>query len=336
MSDFDNYTREHQTNWRREKIKDQTPGVHNGKSYPFILPRNSWQDGLWEGIREGSADQLITYLKENLIDHHTGVNNLRSSWVLCANLYFPFRQDKELMAKFLRENVSSDVASVTEIELEYAAPAPHDPKTLLGEPDGTRGKNQTSPDVAFVFKTIDGQDGIVLTENKFVEHSFYACSGRKKKYGNPDRLRCLDINTVCADLPNQCYLLNWKEGHRENRKYWDYVTVSEHGKRTLKMCPAAVAGYQLFRQHALAEALIKSGKFSKAISCVAYDERNTTLNRCLKGTGINQIDEWGSMFDGNAQFKTFTHQQWVAWVEQNDTSGKWKEWLCYVKSRYDF
>lgn len=298
MSDFDVYTREHQRKWRLKNLQNQIPGKHNGVEYPFILPKEIWQQSLWKGIQADSSQPLTTYLEKNQIDHHTGVHNLRSSWVLCANLYFPFRQDKELMTGFLRQHVSSEIAAVTDIELEYAAEPPNDPKTLLGEPEGTRGKNQTSPDVAFLFKSKDGTEGIVLTENKFVEHSFYPCSGRKSKYGNPDARRCLDFNVMYADLQNQCYLKNWKAEGRENRKYWDYVTISDEGRKLLKKCPAAVAGYQLFRQQALAEAFIRSGKFSQAISCVAYDARNETLQRSLKSTGIDKIDDWGKCLTG--------------------------------------
>jgi hypothetical protein len=336
MSDFDVFTREHQKEWRLKNLQDQTPGEHNKKRYPFILPWENWQDGLWNGIQAGSVEPLAGYLTSNRIDHHTGVHNLRSSWVLCANLYFPFRQDKELMASFLRQHVSHDITLVTDIELEYAADPPNDPKTLLGEPEGSRGKNQTSPDVAIIFKAKDRTEGIVLTENKFVEHSFYPCSGRKSKCGNPDARRCLDFKVMYADLQNQCYLQNWKAEGRENRKYWDYLTMSDEGRKLLKKCPAAVTGYQLFRQQALAEAFIRSGKFSQAISCVAYDARNETLQRSLKSTGIDKIEDWGKVFNGKAQFKTFTHQQWVAWVEQNATAGKWADWLSYVKNRYGF
>lgn len=336
MSAFDTYTRQYQTKWRRENLQDQTHGVHNGKRYPFILSRNSWQAGLWEGIQAGSTEPVSNYLQQYKIGHHTGVHNLRSSWVLCANLYFPFRQDKELISGFLRQHISSDISLVTGIELEYAAQIPYDPKTLLGEPAGSRGKNQTSPDVAFIFETADGKEGIVLTENKFVEHSFYSCSGRKLKYGNPDSRRCLDFSKTYSDLKNNCYMLNWQDAHRQNRRYWEYLKVSEHGKNILKRCPAATAGYQLFRQQALAEAFIESGRFAKAISCVAYDKRNVTLSSCLKRTGFISIDEWGRLFDGKARFSTFTHQSWVEWVELNDKAGKWKNWLDYVKSRYGF
>jgi hypothetical protein len=336
MKDFDSHTREHQITWRRNNLKNQIPGEHNKVKYPFILPRAIWQEGLWLGIQAGSSQPLTTYLKDNNIDHHTGVHNLRSSWVLCANLYFPFRQDMELMAGFLRQYVSPNIAEVTGIELEYAADSPYDPKTLLGEPDGSRGKNQTSPDVAFIFKSTDGSEGIVLTENTFVEHSFYPCSGRKLKYGNPNVCRCLDFDAMYADKESQCYLLNWQAAGRENRKYWDFIRISDEGRKLLKKCPAAVAGYQLFRQQALAEALIHSGRFPQAISCVAYDARNETLQRCLKSTGIDKLEYWEKLFSGKAQFCTFTHQQWVSWVEQNDRSGKWDDWICYVKKRYGF
>ncbi|MBU5614463.1 PGN_0703 family putative restriction endonuclease [Geomonas azotofigens] len=336
MKNFDQYTRNQQTSWRREHLENQTPGEHNKKRYPFILPRKDWHYCLWEGIQASSSNPLVPYLNDNNIDHHTGVHNLRSSWALCANLYFPFREDKALAANFLRKNVSADIVEVVDIQLEYAAAPPYDPKTLLGEPEGTRGKNQTSPDVAFIYKATDGKGGIVLVENKYIEHSFYPCSGRKPQYGNPDARRCLDFHAVHEDLNRQCYLRNWQATGRENRKYWDYITISETGKRILKKCPAAVAGYQLFRQQALAEAFIRSGRFSQAISCVAYDVRNETLQGCLKTTGIESIERWGDIFAGKAQFRTFTHQQWVQFIADNDSTKRWRGWLEYIHARYQF
>jgi hypothetical protein len=337
MNNFDEKMREHQAEWRRNNLTNQTPGIHNGKPYPFVLPRNVWQEGLWEGIREGSSNPLLAYLKDNKIHHHTGVHNLRSSWVLCANLYFPFREDKALMSGFLKKHICQLISKVDQIELEFAEKSPLDPKTLLGEPAGTRGTSQTSPDVAFIFTTTDDRKGIILTENKFVEHSFYSCSGRKPEYENPAPLRCFDFNKVDADRKNQCYQMHWQAKDRENRKYWDYIKFNTDAGLTLKKCPAAVAGYQLFRQQAIAEAFVRSQKYAIAVSSVAYDSRNEVLRRCLKSTGINDFTkDWSKLFDGQASFASFTHQQWISWVEKNDGSGRWKGWLDYVKRRYDF
>ncbi|MHC4441127.1 MAG: PGN_0703 family putative restriction endonuclease [Planctomycetota bacterium] len=334
---FDKVMNEHQVAWRERHIPYSDQGVQNRVRRPWLLPKNRWQDGLWEGIRDCSSNSLPQYLKEAKVQEHRGVHNLKSSWILCANLYFPFRQDRELLAGFLAQHVSGCIKSVDGIELEYAEPEPLDPSTLLGEPGGIRGTNQTSPDVAFIVTTTNDNKGLVLTENKLTEHSFYRCSGRDNKHGNPDNKRCLDFAKIYSDLANQCYQLNWENEHRPNRKYWDHIKISKHGHQVLKICPAANGGYQLFRQQALAEAIAQSGKYELVISCVAYDERNAGLIGCLKSMGIEDFRQgWASLFEGKTGFATFSHQQWIEWVHENDQQGRWQDWLKYVGERYGY
>jgi hypothetical protein len=129
----------------------------------------------------------------------------------------------------------------------------------------------------------------------------------------------------------------WEAGNHTNRKYWDFIKVSENGKRTLKTCPAATNGYQIFRQQALAEGIARSGKYEFVISCVTYDQDNQTLISCLKSSGIDDFRiGWGSIFEGKAGFASFSHQQFVSWVRENDSNGKWKDWLSYIKNRYGY
>ncbi|NIM18752.1 MAG: hypothetical protein GTO51_00645 [Candidatus Latescibacteria bacterium] len=233
--------------------------------------------------------------------------------------------------------MSPSIEAVEAVELEYEEAPPFDPRTLLGEPGGDkRGINQTSPDIAFRVRTEKGT-GLILTENKLVEHSFYSCSGRASGVENPDKTRCMDWENLLADLQERCWQLRWEEGTRRNRKYWDYIQLSEHGRRALTRCPAATAGYQLFRQQALAEGIAASGRYDLVVSCVAYDERNTDLIHCLRTSGVdNFATGWGALFDGRAQFSTFTHQQWVAWVRAHDSKGHWRGWLDYMESRYGY
>jgi hypothetical protein len=224
---------------------------------------------------------------------------------------------------------------VASVELEYAAPPPLDPTTLLGEPVGQRGRNQTSPDVAFLITLSDGSKGLILTENKFTEHSFYACSGRNNDYGNPDKSRCMNFHSVMSDISHNCYQMHWADGDRTNRTYWRYLQFNDSADTTLKRCPAANAGYQLFRQQALAEAFAQDGRYSAVFSCVAYDDRNETLLSCLRSTGVADFTlDWGPLFKGKAKFACFTHQQWVTWVRQHDHQSKWKEWSQYIEDRY--
>lgn len=293
---------------------------------------------MWPGIRSTSNCSLPAYLDAKHIQKHIGVHNLKSSWVLCANLYFPFREDMPMLAGFLQKCVSPLVEAVESVELEYeSSDKGLQPHLLLGESgEGQRGANQTSPDVAFLVRTAGGK-GLILTESKLVEHSFYSCSGRKASIQNPDSRRCLDVQRILSDLPGQCYQLHWATDDRPNRKYWDFIRVSDHGRKVLTRCPAATAGYQLFRQQALAEGIALSGKYNLVVSCVAYDERNSALIHCLRTTGINDFAAgWASLFEGKAQFTTFTHQQWVAWVRQHNHGHRWTAWLDYVAERYGY
>ncbi|MBL7111062.1 MAG: hypothetical protein ISS19_03890 [Bacteroidales bacterium] len=327
--------RKHQIIWRKTNISTTEKGFQNGKDYEHIIPKNKWKETLWSGIRTG----LPAYLDQKNIQHHTGTHNLLSSWIVCANLYFPVRLNKslqQLMLAFLKQRVSSEITEIEEVELEFAFPEKDGlhPSLLLGELDGNRGSGQTSPDVAFIVKTPFSK-GIVLTECKYTEHSFYKCSARRtidkgEREGNPNPTRCMQSRSV-IDYKTICHQTIW------GRKYWNNLHLSNYGRTTLKRCPAATAGYQLFRQQALAEGIRKSSEFSLVASSVAFDARNNTLIECLKSTGINDFQtEWAKLFDGKAIFKTWTHQEWVQFVRANQVNGEFNNWLGYLNKRYGY
>jgi hypothetical protein len=338
MNDFNDYMSDYQVAWRQGHDLPAEWGSWQRKHYPWILPYALWEEGLWPDIRSGSTHSLPDYLRRNRVQKHQGVHNLKSSWVLCANLYFPFRaseEDRSLLAGFLRAHVSPDIQSVDAVELEYAEAedSPLHPSHLLGEQGGSRGAGQTSPDVAFL---VNAGRGLVLMENKFVEHSFYGCSARRRdgseaRPGNHDPSRCENTVVLLDGFETLCHQVSW------GRRYWEHVAPVANREMavSLRCCPAARAGYQLFRQHALAEGLAASSKYDLVVSCVAVDERNETLRRCLRSTGIPDAWNWGDLFPGKAEFRVFNHQQWVAWVRAHD-DGKWADWLDYVGSRYGY
>jgi hypothetical protein len=339
VDEFDVYMSACQVEWRQSQSLPEGQGWQNRKQRPWILPQKHWEEGLWPGIRSGSAYSLSDYLQRNRIQKHQGVYNLKSSWMLCANLYFPFGASEEgraLLAGFLQACVSPEIRSVDAVELEYAEPegGPLHPSSLLGEQDGSRGAGQTSPDVAFL---VNGGQGLVLTENKFVEHSFYRCSARTRegsgaRPGNPDLSRCNDTLALIDGFETLCYQVAW------GRRYWEYLApvTNKEMASSLRCCPAARAGYQLFRQQALAEGIAASGKYAFVVSSVVLDERNETLIHCLRSTGISDVRHWGELFRGRAGFRVVTHQQWVAWVRAHDDDGHWADWLSYVESRYGY
>ena len=333
MNAFDREVADHQVEWRQKHIESKEQGKQNGRQYPWIVPMTCWKETLWPGIQR----ELPEYLAEHGVQRHSGCHNLKSSWILCANLYFSFRSEPTLLASFLSATISTDIDDVIAVELEHVEPIPNDASTLLGEPGGQRGASQTSPDVAFRVSLKSGEEGLLLVESKFTEHSFYSCAGRDRKYGNPDPARCLDIDRVCEALDDTCYLTHWETQTRSNRRYWEHLRISDHGRSVLQQCPASTAGYQLFRQQALAEGIAQSDKYGNVWSCVAWDDRNRSLARCLKSTGVDHFEsEWAELFDGQARFATFTHQSWVQWVHEHDAEKRWSDWLTWVCERYDY
>lgn len=342
--DFSADQKEKMKIWREANISTKEHGTQskNRKTgepiyHSHIIPKNNWKETIWDGIR----DELVNYIDnpELKVQAHIGTHNLVSSWILAANLYFPVKKSdslKKLSLSFLQQYVSSKITELVNVELEFAFPKGDilHPAKLLGEMDGSRGSGQTSPDVAFEVKTIDG-DGLILTECKYTEHSFYGCSARKidkesTRINNPDPNRCMKRVKDC-DYSSVCHQTVW------GRKYLSLLEISEFGKSKLERCPAATGGYQLLRQHALAEGIAQSGRYTFVASTVAFDNRNADLKGCLRTTGIDDFQTgWGKLFAGKAIFKTWTHQEWVQFVRDNQVNGDFNEWLGYLNERYGY
>ncbi len=335
MPSLSEFMEDHQSKWRRKNVSSADMGTWRGRPYPWIVPWNLWEEGLWPGIRAGSDNPLATYLKRAGIQKHRDVNNLKSSWILCANLYFPFRKssrDRTLLASFLRQHVARQIESLDAIELEHAEDGELHPSRLLGETGGRRGAGQTSPDLGLL---VNGGRGLVLVESKFTERDFSKCSARNregsaKRTGNPDPDRCNHPLAVLRDPADQCHQSAW------GRRYWEHLAAVANREvlATMPCCPAAGQGYQLFRQTALAEGIARSGKYDLTVSAVALDKRNDALNECLRKGGISDLRRWGTVFRGRAVFAVFTHQQWVGWVRKHDSKGRWREWLSWIGDRY--
>lgn len=338
MKHFDRWMTQHQVEWRKANLPSMECGRWGGRKYPWILPEDSWEEGLWPGIRTGSENSLPAYIESAGVQKHAGLHNLKSSWVLCANLYFPFRgsaDGKALLASFLKGCVAGEINSIDEMELEYADDGELHPSRLLGEEGGTRGANQTSPDLGLLVNGNRG--GLLLVEIKLTEKSFYECSawrhrGSVRRPGNPDPDRCHQPVEVARNHAALCHQTAW------GRRYWEHLApvVDEEALAGLSHCPAMRHGYQLFRQQALAEGIAQSGRYDLVVSAVAVDERNCHLDAALSRTGVEGLRDWERLYKGRAGFAVFTHQEWVRWVKEHDTEQKWNDWLAYVCSRYGF
>jgi hypothetical protein len=318
--------------WREKQEISKEYGSQNGKTRAWIVPKTEWKKTIWIQLEKSLMDYLI---KEN-VQHHTGVHNLLSSWVLCSNLYFGIYinyEFKELFRQFLEKKLGIFIEAINKVYLEFAMNDDLSPANLLGEPDGKRGSGQTSPDVAVSFKS-EGENILLLIECKYTEHSFYNCSGRKRKTNsrlvpNPKPERCLAKETI-MNFEDNCHQILW------GRKYWEFLKISEYGINNLIKCPASIGGYQLIRQQALTEGILNSGKFNKVFSCVAYDGRNEALMASMKLTGINSIkDEWKKLYNIKSDFIIWEHQEWVEYVKKNCKEQFEKDWIKYMNERYD-
>jgi len=337
MKNFDKSMQDHQLAWRSKHIESDEKGPWGKDTYEWILPLRLWEEGLWSGIRSGTSNPLAKYLDDAKVKKHEGVHNLKSSWTHCANLYFPFGasdKGKSLLAGFLGAFVSPAIESISDLQLEYED-EDHNlkPSQLLGETGGGKGFSQTSPDLGIL---VNGGRGLLLTENKLLEHHFYPCSGYKAKdsdkHPRATDKECCNNPLAGRNAATECQLLAWK------RKYWDYLepVMNESRFRDLKCCPASRDGFQLMRQQALAEGIAQSGNYDFVISAVALDLRNEKLRTCMTSAGIADVREWGTLFNGKAKFAVWDHQQWVTWVQEHNTAGEWDNWLEWVKSRYGY
>ncbi len=342
---FQDQMKQMQLTWKYARLPMvQKEGRHGDQSYPHILPPEDREKNLWERIQTAGDFPLSEYLRKQRVQAHSGRENLLSSWTLAANLYFAFGQSdqgRETLARFLAQEMDARIVAVTAVELEWEhRESALKPGKLLGETKGGRGQGQTSPDLAFEVRLNDGSTGIVLTEVKFTEHNFYACSARKELDAATQSQTCGDLSNLRKDPCSTC-----AQHQIAQRRYWDHLADAFDWDASVNQCPAATAGYQLFRQQALAEGLARKSEMTLVVSSLAYDARNTGLLRSLRNTGdkgpANPLADlrtgWPQLFKSTAKarFASFSHQSWVAFVRQADQRPAWcAEWLKYIEERY--
>ncbi|HSW57887.1 MAG TPA: hypothetical protein VLH15_05760 [Dehalococcoidales bacterium] len=335
-----------QLNWRKKKeILIGRNGKQNGVEKDYILPANEWLLGTWDDA--DFRKLLSNYLEVDQIQANNWKHNLKSSWTQCANIFFSFRYHphlKNMLASFLKRELDLEITSIDGVELEYAAPGKLSPRYLLGEQGGKRGSGQTSPDVAVTFTCRDGKCGIYLIENKYTEHHFYACSAAKKTLSpehktqglecNPAPERCKNIKKCFDDPERNCHQVKW------GRQYFPILlkSINEAAFLSLPYCPAMKDGYQLFRQHALAQGFVESGLFDYVYSGVAYDDRNHGFIGCLSELGLPDFrEDWTGLFNSASKvnFHCFSHQDLLSWVMRS-RSPYVQKWGKYVTERYGY
>ena len=318
-----------QIEWRKkQKNISGEYGSQNGKECAHIVKKNEWLKTVWENF----SNELLEYLQKEKIQHHTGSHNLLSSWILCSNLYFGTiinDNQRELFRQFLEYKLNIKIDNIKKIHLELVLPEKLSPKILLGEPGGIRGTRQTTPDLAIEYIS-NGKEELILVECKYTERSFYDCPMKEVIW-----CKCIH------HLKDYCVLKN-----KLNRKYWEYLNLSDHGRYKLHFCPAYIGGYQIFRQQTLAEAILKHGNYNNVWSCIAYDNRNPSLMECMKDNDNESLfkndspsysikDEWVKLFELKTKFSVWEYQEWVKFVSENGNDKFNEDWIKYIKNRYN-
>jgi hypothetical protein len=315
--------------WRgKQNDISKKNGKYKGVEKDWIVLPDEWIKTIWKQLQ----DNLSTYIKNQNIQPHDGAHDLLSSWVLCSNLYFgtSINYDfRELFRQFVERKIETRIENIDEIHLEFV-PNERSKENLLGEPGNIK---QTTPDLAIIFSS-NNKKRLIIVESKYTEKSFYDCFGGKKNgdFGqivNPYPENCFKLKTI----ENSCLFSN---NSKWIRKYWHYLKISEYGLKQLTKCPALFGGYQLVRQQALAEAILKCGNYDNVWSCIAYDRRNEKLMKSMERVGIDSIkNEWVKLFDVKSKFETWEHQEWVEYVRKNAKGTFEKEWINYINERYN-
>ncbi len=335
LGEFSSWMSNHQVLWRRQNLASQEAGWHGDRRREWVLPNHSWEEGLWPGIRSDGPCPVTSFLRGCRIFRQGNVQDLKSSLVHCANLYYPFSQSesgRNLITGFLRQHISAEIESVDVVEVAFTEPDHLHPGPLLGETGIHPQSRQTVADIGLV---VNGGSGLVMFMSMFVESSFApcpACRGRMTSSpANPDPRRCTNPFAPLQGA-DQCHLATW------GRRYWDHLApvANTAALAGLRCCPAASAGYQLVRQQALAEGIARAGRYEFVVLSLALDRRNRTLSRCLQRTGIYDVADWEELFSGKADYTVFHHQDWVSWVSERDKTGEWANWLQYVRQRYAY
>lgn len=317
-----NHTRTFREEMRAKMVTYKTEALDIEK-YEHILPVRLWKLNLWSGIRR----EAIDYFSRKKIKWHNQSDNLLSSQILCANMFFPLRNHPSLVGGFLGEFYPS-LAKVTDIDFEYIGP-----KNYFNEPGG-RGYNRTSADVAITWEDTKGKNNLLLVEFKFTEPNFGECS----KSANPDWDRCNHGEQIISSHKTQCYR------SEKNRTYWDRI-LSPQGPFILDMlkkiphCPCRYDFYQLMRNQLLAKCIAEDedSGFSAVEFAVCYDDRNKTLmnlSHPLDGNS-NPFSSWQSFLKNPSSFKHFTIQQFLEYIDHTDNlPSELGQWRAYLDTRY--
>lgn len=325
MSDFRSRLETTAVRYKQQILGVRKGGRWRGKEYRHILPTDLWDLNLWEQIRNTARIHFV----EEEIAWHDQRHNLLSSQILCVNIFFPLRDEQELLAGFLSDRVPQ-LAGVGKMHFEYVGD-----KNYLNEPGG-RGRMRTSADVALQWFDASNSRGLLILEFKFTETEFGRCGGATSG-GNSDRSRCRHANSIVAAPERMCYLV-----YPKGRPYW-HIALGPRSPLRIDLlakeacCPFRFDFYQLMRNQFLAhetESDPDSG-FERAIFgvvCHAENEALQRMGRTFRGER-NPLRAWAGLLRQPDRFISFTVQDLLAWLDARLPSHL-EEWRAFLNAKY--
>lgn len=304
-------------------------------TYPHILPEGNLSKVFYDKM----ANAIFEYLKQEGIQQHTELLNLKSSQAACLNFLFPLRLDTDLAANVLSKSLPG-LKEVTDIQFEYTgqdeSPGAHQECTeWLGEPPrGKRGQNRTSIDAAIFWNDKSNGKHITLIEWKYTERSFGSCSAFDKAKGDA-RAGCLSTS-----FKDSCLLIN--NGALRSRHYWEHLDESgiQLGKITrISGCPFRGPFYQLMRQFLIAQFLRKKNP-SVTVDVVAIHFRNNKalgdvpkeLKPLCQSDKSDVIAAWNSTLENVPALRSvYVEDIMTKYDSATGTDPGWRE---FIRQRY--
>jgi hypothetical protein len=263
---------------------------------------------------------------------HRWARSLTSSQCFAVNLFAPLDDDSAVAKAVMQRICPSRCDEVREAVTVKFEHTPKDAPEWLGEQ-----RQATQLDVFVATQKKGDAGGCLLIEVKLGEAHFGSCRGAKhtskKRKGNPDPARCLDLQTILLDPSRQCWMA---EAH--SRQYWNVIR-SKDSSFSLALpgdvgsCPFRGGLYQLMRNRVLADQLVSHGRFAWADVAVCVHPANHTV-RSLEEAVVGRSDICAA-FNAIVPRAPILEINPLAVVRAvTEASSEWSEWGDFMCSRY--
>ncbi len=334
MTDFEGYMRGHQVAWLRN-LKSAVSFDSDDGRLGYIARRKDLAFNFYPPVYRMLFEAPSARFRRLVREQDSRLFNTLSHWVHLANMYLPFAGwiGLRLFGLFLKTHTLPGISWISNMSIGYIErERQYHPVRLLGEQGHYGGRYLTVPDLGIRFVNADGRGGLLILKSKFVDTGFGPCPGYTDNEPglavNPDKSRCLLTGRLIEGKFSGCHLI--EQGKRHPEYLLDQVDIGLYA--SLPRCPMSDCMSDLFRQQALARALEK--KYVISVSGAMIDSRNEELLNCGAADGLGQLpDGWRRLFP-RLEFVWLRHDDWYAFVKENDADGHWGAWLDYMGERY--